>query len=114
MGKTRAKALATSFSFFTTAILMSAQGTTSLRGTISDPQKGAVPSASVMLLQQDKGITRSVVSQKNGEYQFVQIPPGSYTLTITAVGFGRDQRREHSTLSGYAGHRGCQSGSGFE
>ncbi len=87
MGKTRAKALAFSFSFFTTALMMSAQGTASLRGTITDPQKGAIPSASVLLLQQDKGITRSVISQKNGEYQFVQIPPGAYTMTITAVGF---------------------------
>jgi hypothetical protein len=68
-------------------LLLHGQGTTSLRGTVADAQKGSIQNAVVTLLQTDKGITRTQTTQQNGEFQFVQIPPGAYTLTVSAVGF---------------------------
>jgi hypothetical protein len=81
------RAIDFSVCFFAFALVMSAQGNTSLRGTVTDPQKAAIADANVSLLQQDKGIVRTTISQKNGEYQFLQIPPGAYTLTVSSPGF---------------------------
>src|ERR1700737_765299 len=61
--------------------------TTSLRGAIKDNQGGAVPDAVVDLLRTDTGLRRSIVTDSAGEYQFVQVPPGSYTVTVQKPGF---------------------------
>src|SRR5215472_8463232 len=61
---------------------------TSLRGSVTDPSGGVVPSAQVALDNKATGghITRTTDS--NGEYSFLQIPPGRYTVTVTMAGFG--------------------------
>ena len=64
-----------------------AQGTTSLRGAITDPQKAAVATAKVTLTDKDTGSIHSTLSQATGEYQFSQLPPGVYMLTVEAPGF---------------------------
>ncbi len=75
------------FLLLASALLANAQGTSSLRGTISDAQKGAIVNAKVTLIGKENGLTRSVITQENGEYQFPQIQPGLYTLTAETPGF---------------------------
>jgi len=64
-----------------------AQETSSLRGAVSDPSGAAVAGATLTLLNSLTGLTRTTQSAADGGYQFVQIPPGTYTLTTTAKGF---------------------------
>jgi hypothetical protein len=66
---------------------LSAQGTSSLRGTVTDPQKGAIPSAKVTLTSTDGGAARSGVTTASGEYSFLQLKPGAYSLEVEAPGF---------------------------
>ena len=88
MSKSRiARSLPAFILLLASAALLPAQGTTSLRGVVSDPQQAIVPDANVTLVQKEKGVVHTAVSQKNGEYQFIQIPPGAYSLTISAPGF---------------------------
>jgi hypothetical protein len=87
MIKFRLASLALCVSFLGTVAQLQAQGTTSLRGVITDPQKGAVPTAKVTLLDKDNGSVHSAISQPTGEYQFSQLPPGLYSLTVEAPGF---------------------------
>ncbi|MGB6687865.1 MAG: TonB-dependent receptor [Terracidiphilus sp.] len=72
-----------------TATLASAQiATTSLRGTIKDPTGAVVPGARVTLLDKATGKMLSAVAGNTGFYDLEQIPPATYTITVSAGGFG--------------------------
>ena len=74
--------------FLSSATLSFAQsGTTSLRGTISDPAGSVVPDASLTLSSLEIGVTLSAHSDKNGFYQFLDVRPATYVLTVNASGF---------------------------
>jgi hypothetical protein len=62
-------------------------GTTSLRGTISDPTGAVVPSASLTLSSTEIGVTLTAQADKNGYYQFLEVRPSTYVLTVNAPGF---------------------------
>ncbi len=64
-----------------------AQGASSLRGTVTDPQKAVIATAKVTLTDKDAGAVRSALSSQTGEYQFLQVRPGNYALTIESPGF---------------------------
>jgi Carboxypeptidase regulatory-like domain len=76
-------ALITSF----TTLSLSQTATTSLRGTISDPQGAVVDGANVTLSNPNTGLSQSTKTDSHGFYQFLQISPGTYTLTVTKAGF---------------------------
>ncbi|HVI07351.1 MAG TPA: carboxypeptidase-like regulatory domain-containing protein [Candidatus Binatia bacterium] len=63
--------------------------TTSLRGTVTDPKGLVVPGASVFLTNSDKGFSRSTKTDAQGTYQFLEVPPATYVLSIEAHGFAR-------------------------
>jgi hypothetical protein len=63
------------------------QATTSLRGTITDPQGAAIDTATVTLQNGQVGLRRNVLTDATGAYQFVQVPPGLYSLSIEKPGF---------------------------
>ncbi len=56
-------------------------------GTIKDPSGASVPSASVVLINPGKGIAISRQADSNGDYEFTNVRPGEYSLTVTAPGF---------------------------
>jgi hypothetical protein len=62
--------------------------TTSLRGVIKDPSGAVVPGASITLSNGATGQTITTTSKNSGEYQLLQIPPATYTITVAAPGFG--------------------------
>ena len=77
------------FSMLGTAVIF-AQGTRgSIRGKVTDPQGAVIPGATVKLInvarEQD---VSSVQTDAEGNYQFLEVEPATYTIVITAVGFG--------------------------
>jgi len=62
--------------------------TTSLRGTISDPQGAVIQDATATLSNPATGFSRSTKTDDHGFYQFLQVTPGTYTLTVAKTGFG--------------------------
>ena len=62
---------------------------TSLQGTVTDPSGGAIPDATVVLSNNESKTERTAVTGVQGEYRFLALPPGTYTLTISAKGFAR-------------------------
>ena len=68
--------------------LISAQtATTSLRGTITDPKGAVLPGATVTLSNPATGFSRTTKSGNEGGYQFLEIPPATYALTVAVSGF---------------------------
>jgi hypothetical protein len=79
------------------ASLAVAQSTTSLHGVLSDPKGAVLTGATVKISDPQTGFARTVTSGEDGVYQFLQIPPATYTLTVTSPGFATI-KREHVTL----------------
>jgi len=67
-------------------------GTTSVRGTVTDPHGASVPDATVTLTSSEIGVTLTTKTDKEGTYQFLEIRPATYSLTITAAGFAKVQQ----------------------
>ena len=67
------------------------QASTSLRGTITDPSGSTIAGAQVVLASPESKTERAATTGDQGEYQFLFVPPGTYTLTVTAKGFRRYQ-----------------------
>jgi hypothetical protein len=67
------------------------QASTSLRGTITDPSGSTIAGAQVVLASPESKTERAATTGDQGEYQFLFVPPGTYTLTVTAKGFQRYQ-----------------------
>ncbi len=63
------------------------QASTSLRGTVSDPQGAVIPEAAVTLQNLDNGASRQTVTNGTGEYTFPQLPPGNYQVRVEKPGF---------------------------
>ena len=59
----------------------------SVLGTIRDPSGAIVPSATVQLLNVAKGITVTRQTNANGDYEFPNVQPGEYSITVIAHGF---------------------------
>jgi hypothetical protein len=83
--------LATSFAFSQTS-------STSVRGTVSDPSGSAVQGATAVLANAESKTVRTATTGAEGEYQFLFVPPGTYTLTVTAPGFSRYQQNDLQLL----------------
>jgi Carboxypeptidase regulatory-like domain/TonB dependent receptor/TonB-dependent Receptor Plug Domain len=69
------------------AQLATAQATSQLNGSVTDPSGAAVAGAKISLTEPATGLQRTATSNASGFYQFLDVPPGSYQLEATATGF---------------------------
>ncbi|PYT75247.1 MAG: carboxypeptidase regulatory-like domain-containing protein [Acidobacteria bacterium] len=56
-------------------------------GTITDPSKAAVASATVTVTNEATGVARTVKTTAEGDYVVPLLPPGTYSVTVEAPGF---------------------------
>jgi len=68
-------------------LLWGQSSTSSLRGVVSDPQGAVVFGARVNLSNPSTGSSQSTTTDNLGAYEFPQIPPGTYMLTVSMTGF---------------------------
>jgi hypothetical protein len=61
--------------------------TASVRGTVMDEQGAAVAGAEVSITSSDTGYTRSMKSASDGQYNFQELPLGTYQIRVTHAGF---------------------------
>ena len=71
----------------TATLAFSQIASTSLRGLVKDPSGALVPGAKIALLDKATGQTFSGVSAATGFYSFDQLPPATYTITVSSAGF---------------------------
>jgi hypothetical protein len=62
-------------------------GTGALTGTVSDPSGGVIPNVTVTMTSLDTAQVRTAATGSDGAYKFALLPPGSYRVRFTAMGF---------------------------
>jgi hypothetical protein len=58
-----------------------------ITGTVSDSTGGVLPNTSVTIVGDQTSLMRTLKTNENGAYDFVNLPIGTYTLTFTHDGF---------------------------
>jgi Carboxypeptidase regulatory-like domain/TonB-dependent Receptor Plug Domain len=56
-------------------------------GSVQDPTGALVPNATVIATEPTKGVTRTVTSNSGGTFSIPNLPPGSYSIEVSAQGF---------------------------
>jgi hypothetical protein len=83
----------TIISLLALSALSSAQSaTSSLRGSITDAKGLVVAGATVTLSNAATGFSRTGKTDDQGTYQFLEVPPAAYVMTVTAAGFATTKR----------------------
>jgi hypothetical protein len=59
----------------------------SMNGTVTDISGAAIPGATVTAVSEQTGLKRSVQSHGNGYWEILNLPIGTYQVTITATNF---------------------------
>jgi carboxypeptidase family protein len=67
-------------------------GTTSLRGSVTDQKGATVPGATVTITNPAIGVTLTTTTDRDGTYQFLELRPATYSLTVRARGFAELQQ----------------------
>ena len=70
-------------------------GTTSVRGSVTDKTGAVITGASVKINNLQTGYGRATTTGELGTYEFVALPPGTYTLTVEKENF---RKYEQSSL----------------
>ena len=63
------------------------QSTSSVRGTVIDPNKQVVSGATVTLTNTETNTTRTQQTSESGIYVFELVPPGPYRVDVEATNF---------------------------
>jgi hypothetical protein len=70
------------------APLASAQAVSgTMLGSVRDATGAVLPGVTVVVTNQDTGLTRTVVTDAQGEFTAAQVPTGTYTVTAELTGF---------------------------
>ncbi len=71
---------------FSVPVLAQGSGGT-VNGTITDPSGAAIPKADVILVHQDTGAVRTILTNDRGFFSVPNLVSGRYDLTVAATGF---------------------------
>src|ERR1700688_4987295 len=61
-------------------------------GNAQDQTGGIIRGATVTISDVEKGVTRIVATGESGDYNAPDLPPGTYTVRVTAKGFNSVER----------------------
>jgi hypothetical protein len=64
------------------AFAQSQLGSGAVSGIVEDANNSAIVNASVTILNQETGLTRSVSTSESGQFNFPVLPVGIYTVTV--------------------------------
>jgi Carboxypeptidase regulatory-like domain len=68
-----------------------AQYTANIQGIVQDPSAAGIANAKVDLVNVATQVSASTTSDDSGNYSFLSLAPGTYTITAEAAGFRRAQ-----------------------
>src|SRR3989475_4717225 len=62
-------------------------------GTVMDQTGGVISGATVTIIDKDRGVARTLITDDAGEYNAPTLIPGTYTVRVEANGFKRMERQ---------------------
>src|SRR5260221_2663130 len=74
------------------APVSSAQGDSSIQGTVSDSSGGAVPGVAIRIKNVETGAERSLVTDEAGRYNAAALPAGRYEVRAEKAGFRSEDK----------------------
>jgi len=72
----------------------------SIQGTVTDPNGGAIPGASVTARNLDTGLSQSTTTTEAGIYSLPNLPPGRYSVTVEAPNLKKYSREGVTVATG--------------
>src|SRR5947207_14374418 len=92
--------LASLFAFLLalSTLASSQTATTSLHGSVTDPNGAVIRGATVTLNDPATGFARTVTTDAQGVYQFLEIHPSTYVCRVGAKGFLTSERKYQNVL----------------
>ena len=82
-----------------------------LHVTVKDPTGNLVANATVTVADVAKGVERTATGDGQGGYTARLLPPGTYTVTVAAPGFGKAEAKDVSiTVGGLVDSSGRSGG----
>jgi len=66
---------------------VAAQFRAGIQGTVTDPNGGSVPAATVTLTNKETGLERTFTTPADGVFTFPGLAPGAYSLSVAKTGF---------------------------
>ena len=96
------KILSVAFLILLLTTLAAAQGaaTGDLHVLVRDQRGSVVTNATVTAREQAKAFERSTTENVDGEYRLLSLPPGRYTLTVSAPGFASIEAKDQDVTVG--------------
>jgi hypothetical protein len=86
------------FLYLTTALALMAQtSTSSINGVVSDTSGAVIPGATVIVKNEETGITNRQTTTDSGLYSFPALPAGNYSVSVELKGF-RTARKTGNVL----------------
>src|SRR4051812_44527505 len=71
-----------------------AQTSSRISGIVQDDQGKALQSATVSLLKaKDSSLVKAAVTDKSGQYEFINIKDGNYLVSISSVGYAKNHSK---------------------
>ncbi len=67
--------------------VLAQSGTSGLFGKVTDQQSAVLPGVTVTITNAAAAITRSTVTDASGDYQFLALQPGTYSVKVELTGF---------------------------
>ncbi len=67
--------------------VLAQSGTSGLFGKVTDQQAAVLPGVTVTITNAAAAVTRSTVTDASGDYQFLALPPGTYSVKVELTGF---------------------------
>src|SRR5271170_7700804 len=85
--------LAVAISFLTPTLLNAQSANGRIVGRVADPTGAVLAGAKITLLNEATGISRDAQANESGDYSFVQVVPGTYTVQFELTGFKKNVQK---------------------
>lgn len=85
---------------FTSGVFAQDLDDVTIAGKVTDSNTAPIVGATVVATKIENGLERTVVSDEEGRYKFIELQPGTYRIKVTATGFGEKVTTDLATISG--------------